>query len=277
MAVAHRVGRAPTRLPELDDALELRLRAGYEIDPLAGLRFDRLNAVRDQLAHAGGPASPDALMLAALILDACEDVPVEPVVVARRTVQRLDLGTPVEQSVASLVTDANLCRGGRHRRAERGVGPRARRPPRDERARPRPVSPDHGDLTRARSGSASASKALHDLIQDALTRPELTGRAAANEVEHRKAEARAATSSDAVRERIDDAPREYVLSQTAADLLRHAELCEPTPGRHDIRVTVEQVDDGYRVEVVARDRLGLIACDHARAARRAVQRTRGSR
>ena len=63
-----------------------------------------------------------------------------------------------------------------------------------------------------------------------------------------------------MRERIDDAPREYVLSQTATDLLRHAELCEPTPGRNDIRVTVEPVDDGYRVEVAARDRLGLIAC-----------------
>ena len=75
-----------------------------------------------------------------------------------------------------------------------------------------------------------------------------------------------------MRERIGDVPREYVLSQTATDLLRHAELCEPTPGRHDIRVTVEQVDDGYRVEVVARDRLGLIACITRGAARRGVQR-----
>ena len=102
-------------LPELDDALELRLRAGYEIDPLAGLRFDRLNVVATCSAHAGGPASPDVPMLAALVPDACEDVPVEPVVVAWRTVQRLDLGTPVEQSVASLVTDVNLLAGAARR------------------------------------------------------------------------------------------------------------------------------------------------------------------
>ena len=200
-------------------------------------------------------------MLAALISDACEDVPVEPVVVARRTVQRLDLGTPVEQSVASLVTDVNLLAGAARRLdalSEESVLALAVHLGTSEHARALYL------LTMATFAGEEWERerieALHDLIQDALTRPELTGRAAANEVEHRKAEARAATSDEAVRERIGDAPREYVLSQTATDLLRHAELCEPTPGRHDIRVTVEQVDDGYRVEVVARDRLGLIAC-----------------
>ena len=188
-------------------------------------------------------------------------MPVEPVVVARRTVQRLDLGTPVEQSVASLVTDVNLLAGAARRLdalSEESVLALAVHLGTSEHARALYL------LTMATFADEEWERerieALHDLIQDALTRPELTGRAAANEVEHRKAEARAATSDDAVRERIGDAPREYVLSQTAADLLRHAELCEPTPGRHDIRVTVEQVDDGYRVEVVARDRLGLIAC-----------------
>ena len=96
-------------LPELDDALALRIRAGYEIDPLAGLRFDRLIALRDAARRTpADPRRPTGSLLAALVLDACEDVPVEPVVVARRTVQRLDLGTPVEQAVAALVTDANL-------------------------------------------------------------------------------------------------------------------------------------------------------------------------
>ncbi len=260
-------------LPELDDALELRLRAGYEIDPLAGLRFDRLNAVRDLLAHAGGPASPDALMLAALISDACEDVPVEPVVVARRTVQRLDLGTPVEQSVASLVTDVNLLAGAARRLdalSEESVLALAVHLGTSEHARALYL------LTMATFAGEEWERerieALHDLIQDALTRPELTGRAAANEVEHRKAEARAATSDEAVRERIEDAPREYVLSQTATDLLRHAELCEPTPGRNDIRVTVEQrrrrlPGRGRGARPSRPDRV-----HHARAARRAVQR-----
>ncbi len=96
-------------------------------------------------------------------------------------------------------------------------------------------------------------------MHGALAHPELTGRAAANEVEHRKAEACAATNDVEVRERILAAPREYALGQAPADLVRHATLCEPTPGRHDVRVAVEPVDGDYRVEVATRDRIGLIA------------------
>ena len=130
-------------------------------------------------------------MLAALHLDACEDVPVEPVVVARRTVQRLDLGTPVEQSVASLVTDVNLLAGAARRLdalSEESVLALAVHLGTSEHARALYL------LTMATFAGEEWERerieALHDLIQDALTRPELTGRAAANEVEHRKAEAR---------------------------------------------------------------------------------------
>jgi UTP:GlnB (protein PII) uridylyltransferase len=37
-------------------------------------------------------------------------------------------------------------------------------------------------------------------------------------------------------------------------------MCEPTPGRHDVRVTVDAVNGDYRVEVATRDRIGLVAC-----------------
>jgi Kef-type K+ transport system membrane component KefB len=248
-------------LPELDDALTLRVRAAYEIDPLAGLRFSRLNAVREGLPTAGGPAQPDAVLLAALVLDACDEVPVEPVVIARRTVQRLDLGTPVEQAVAGLVIDANLLAGAARRvdaLSEEGVLALAVHLGSAEHARALHL------LTRATFSGEEWEReridALHDLVQDALKHPELTGRAAANEVEHRKAEATSRTTEHAVRNRIMTAPREYVLAQSPAELLRHAQLCEPTPGRNDVRVHVERVDDEYRVEVVARDRIGLIAC-----------------
>ncbi len=46
--------------------------------------------------------------LAALALDACDDESDVAVVVARRTVQRLDLGARVEQSVAALINDIEL-------------------------------------------------------------------------------------------------------------------------------------------------------------------------
>ena len=228
-------------LPELDDALELRLRAGYEIDPLAGLRFDRLNAVRELLAHAGGPASPDALLLAALDLS----TPAR----TCRSNRSSSRGGPCSVSTSArrsssrsraLVTDVNLLAGAARRLdalSEESVLALAVHLGTSEHARALYL------LTMATYAGEEWEReridALHDLIQDALARPELTGRAAANEVEHRKAEAR---GRDERRSRARTHRRRAArirAEPTATDLLRHAELCEPTPGRNDIRVTVE--------------------------------------
>jgi Kef-type K+ transport system membrane component KefB/glycine cleavage system regulatory protein len=247
-------------LPELDDALSLRVRTAYEIDPLSGLRFRRLERVREQLSAADEPRTFDVLMVAALVLDACDDVPVEPVVVARRTVQRLGLGTPVEQAVAALVTDANLLAAASRRvdaLSEESVLALAVHLGTGEQARALYL------LTRAtflgEEWERERVDALYELVQQALLHPELTGRAAANEVEARKAEATAGTTDPAVRQRIAAAPREYVLAVGPTDLLRHAQLCEPPPRRSDIRVRVDALEAGHRVEVAARDRIGLIA------------------
>ena len=59
-----------------------------------------------------------------------------------------------------------------------------------------------------------------------------------------------------------------------SDFLRHARLCEPDLGRNDVRATVDQVDGEYRVEVAARDRLGLIAHITARCRRRLQRQAR---
>jgi Kef-type K+ transport system membrane component KefB len=248
-------------LPEIDDALAHRLRNGFDLDPLAGLRFGRLVGVRDALPRAGGPASPDALLLAAFVLDVCEDAPAEPIVVARRTVQRLDLGTPVELAVAGLVADAGLLAAAARRvdgLSEESVMQLAVHLGSPEQARAlyvlTAVTFVGEEWIRERIDT------LHDLVQQVLSRPELVGRAASNEIERRKADACGSTSDAEVRERVLAAPREYVLSQTPEDLVRHAALCEPTPGRNDVRVTVDQVNGDFRVEVATRDRIGLIAC-----------------
>jgi Kef-type K+ transport system membrane component KefB len=248
-------------LPEIDDALAHRVRSGFDLDPLAGLRFARLTAVRDALPRAGGPASPDALLLAAFVLDACEDVPVEPIIVARRTVQRLDLGTPVELAVAGLVADVGLLDA-----AARRVDGFS-----EESVMQLAVHLATPELARAlylltmttfvgEEWIRERIETLHDLVQQVLARPELTGRAASNEIERRKADACALTTDTEIQERILAAPREYVLKQAPEDLRRHAQMCEPTPGRHDVRVTVDAVNGDYRVEVATRDRIGLVAC-----------------
>jgi [protein-PII] uridylyltransferase len=106
--------------------------------------------------------------------------------------------------------------------------------------------------------------ALHQLVQTALAHTELVGREAANEVERRRSEAQRLAQSITTRERIATAPRAYVLSQTPAEIARQAVLCEPSPGRREVRVSVIEASSATRVEIVARDRVGLIA--HATAA-----------
>jgi [protein-PII] uridylyltransferase len=100
---------------------------------------------------------------------------------------------------------------------------------------------------------------LYRFVRDVTGRPDLVGRDVSNEVERRKREAQGLTTEPGVRQRIGAAPRGYVLTQHPAVLARHAQLCEPPPARDDVRVVVHPDDEGFRVDVVAADRVGLIA------------------
>jgi [protein-PII] uridylyltransferase len=102
---------------------------------------------------------------------------------------------------------------------------------------------------------------LVGLVLTALARPALTGLDARNLVERRRAEAaRSSTGSADIIERIDRAPRGYLLTQDSATVARHAMLLEPLPARGRARVTVDALPSGdWRVEVASRDRTGLLA------------------
>ncbi len=246
-------------LPELDDSLARR-RTGLELDPLATLRLVRLTRVHELLGLEDEPDYANAVLLAALALDACDNDASQAVVIARRTVQRLDLGTRVEQSVAELVSDVGLMPAAARRAdalSEESVLQIA-------------VHLDSAVqadalylLSRAIEETSRIEteqlRALHELVRAALAHPELVGREAGNEVELRRAEAARFVTDLAVKERIRTAPRAYVLSQAPIDLARQAGLCEPPLGRHEVRVEVDESDDTIRIEVAARDRVGLIA------------------
>jgi Kef-type K+ transport system membrane component KefB/predicted amino acid-binding ACT domain protein len=248
-------------LPELDDALVRRRPAALELDPLATLRLLRLSRVHELLdLERTPPPYTNAVLLAALALDAADDDSDQAVVIARRTVQRLDLGARVEQTVAGLVNDVDLMRAAARRNdalSEESVLQIA-------------VHLDNVDQADAlyllsRAGDAHGRHdsgqlgALHELVRAALAMPELVGREAGNEVEARRAEASRYVTDMSVRERIRTAPRAYVLAQAPVDLARQAGLCEPALGRHEVRVEVEEEDGYVRVEVGARDRVGLLA------------------
>jgi Na+:H+ antiporter len=246
-------------LPELDDALAQRQPGALDLDPLAALQFQRLAGVHELLAADAAWSYVRPVLLAALVLDACDDDTNEGVVVARRTVQRLDLGARVEQSVAALVGDSELLSAAARRTdalTEEAVLEIA----------VHLGSLEQSDalylLTRA-SGVDERDRdrldALLQLVRAALAHTDLVGRDAANEVERRRSEAQRLAQSRVVRDRIAAAPRAYVLSQSPVELARQAVLCDPPLGRGDVRVSVIEAAGGARVEIVARDRVGLLA------------------
>ncbi len=248
-------------LPELDDALEQRQHA-LDVDPLSALRFERLARVCEllDLEFELEPKYVHAVLLAALALDACDDDTDAGVGVARRTAQRLDLGVHTEEAVTSLVTDAVLLRAAARRLDalwEESVLQIA----------VHLGSVEQLDalylLTRADDEDGRIDRerlaALYQLVRAALDPSEIGGREVANEVERRRARAQELVVDETLRARLAAAPRAYVLTQRPSDLARHAGMCEPPPGPDEIRVVVRATGGRARVEVVARDRVGLLA------------------
>jgi UTP:GlnB (protein PII) uridylyltransferase len=186
------------------------------------------------------------------------------VVVARKTCQRLDLGAAAEQEVAALVTDANLLVGAARRidgLGEEAVLQLAAHLETPGRAAALYV------LTQARHELAAIDRSrlgtLYELVQDALAHPELVGREAVNTLERRRREIAVdvAGSVDGL-ERVEHAPRAYLLRVPPSDVARHVRLCDPIPPAGSLRVGVSPVlarAGWWNVDVVARDQPGLLA------------------
>ena len=256
-------------LPELGAALARRQADPFELDPTKALRWSRLSRLRE-LAGWRTLRHPEWALLAAVILDATDEDtgPVNggaaPVVIARRIVQRLDLGAAAEQSVAGMVADAGLLPAAARLVTaldEESVLQLAVHLGSAEQARSVALVAEASD--RLSSLERERLRVLHDALQAVLAHPELTGRAAANAVEQRRAAAQRSTVDPAARERIGAAPRAYLLATAPAEVVAHAALCEPRPARDEVRVRCEPsgVDGGFRVDIVARDRVGLLAAD----------------
>lgn len=247
-------------LPELAAGLRSRRTDPFELDPDRALRWDVLERVRelhlDELAH------PEWLLLAALVVDATggdgAGVPV-----ARRIVQRLDLGAAAEQEIALLVADPDLLvevaarPDGLSEQAVLRVAAHVDVP---ERARALHLLgqalADEEDWRRERAAE------LHELVQGALADPSLSGREARNLASRRATEAaRLAGEGTPAAERVASGPRPWLLAHPPADLVRQAALLEPLPRPGRVRVAVTPGDrPGHlRVDVASRDRPGLLA------------------
>ena len=253
-------------LPELGEAIARREPSALDLDPFGSLTWARLDAVHRELDALHGRFTiehPARLELAALIVDASgDDEP--PVLLARRVVQRLDLGAAAEQAVAALVADVALLRAAAHRPgslAEENVLQLAAHLGSSEQARALYVLTLAEDLDQR---ERSRLDTLLELVEAALAHPELTSRAASNTIEQRRNAASRLSDDPAVVARLAIAPRAYVLSQTPEALARQAMLCEPPVSGHTVRASVlEEGPEQWRIEIVAADRVGLLSCEAA--------------
>jgi len=255
-------------LPELGEAVRRRRADPIVVEPGHVLHFELVAGVSELGAEDETAAEalaqlehPEWLLLAALILDTAGD-DASPVDLARRLVKRLDLGAAAEQEIALLVGDSTLLRAAAAR--VDGLGQESVLQLATHLDRPEHVGALYllslalGELDpwqRQRLGE------LLERVLAVLDEPELTGLDSRNLVERRKAEAaRLVGGASWAAERVEHAPRGYVLTQQAPGIARHAALLEPLPSRGRARVGVmAQAPHEWRVEVASRDVPGLLA------------------
>ena len=201
------------------------------------------------------------MFLAALIADAVGDRP-DGVAVARRLVGRLELGAAAEQQVALLVEDRDLLLAAIRQPdglGEASVLAVASHLDTPERARALFI------LSGVRTDGLERweydqLRELHELVQEALALPDLTGLDARNLVGRRRAQAsRVAGDDPAMVRRIEEAPRAYVLAVEGEDLARHAKLLSRLGRTDRVVVGAGAVDAAQWLDVAAFDRPGLLA------------------
>ncbi len=251
-------------LPELAEAMARRQSDLSELDPLGVVKWPYLSRVIEEGNHRT-LAHPERVLLAAVILDASHDTS-SPETVARRVMQRIQLDPETDEDVVQLVASASL------------LGAAARRTDAFTEEAVLPLASHIGSASRAEELHVLAEAAeddpdsrrrlatLYQLVQAALARPDLTGRDVTDLVERRRADAVLLARDRAVAERIAAAPRAYVLAFDPAELARQAAICEPPLGARTARVAVVAIDgftDRWRVDIVARDRIGLLARETA--------------
>jgi UTP:GlnB (protein PII) uridylyltransferase len=252
-------------LPELDAALSRRAADPMDPDPLGPHRWWRVGRLHELLGGDGdAPRALEgeqlALWLAAVVLDATDgDTDRAAQDLARSLAGRLGLGDVAADEVAELVADAALLRSFTHRL---GI-------------RPRDISQlaaHVGDVDRLRSldlltrAGFELDTTEQQAVDEVVSRTSatlVTGEAGADDGGYAAHVAAAAdlVPSGAVRERLRSAPKSYALRVSVPDLARQAALCEPPPSDRRPRVDVLAGREmgQWRIVVVARDRIGLLA------------------
>ncbi|MBX3285492.1 MAG: cation:proton antiporter [Actinobacteria bacterium] len=261
-------GTLDRTLPELARALHRRRADPTELDLDGGYRFPALERLRildgsdPAVEEARRIAHPDQLLVAALLVDALDGEP-DPVDSARALVARIGLDATDRAAVVALVADRHLLWAAARRTsalAEDNVRQLAAHLATPERARATYVLAALRDRGHERWELARLQE-LHRLLQDTLAReaPDADER---DLLEQRRTDlAREVGDDDRAVGRALAAPARFLLVADPAEAARQFASIDPLPPRRELRVHVEPGgrDDRWWVEVVARDRTGILA------------------
>lgn len=253
-------------LPELAEALRRRRADPFELDLDAPYRWPAIGQLK--VLAANDPAlqearrldHPKRLLFAALLIDALEPLG-DPVAAARTLVARIGLDDDDRAGVVALVEDRHLLWAAARRTGafdEQRVRQLAGHLEDAERARATYV------LAALRAGGHEAWEVkrlgqLHDLVQDVLAR-DLPDAVTRDLLEARRREIAVLVGDDerAVA-RAMSAPAAYLLALDADTVAAQLRWIDPLPPRRRFRVRSAPHRGGWMVEVLGRDRAGMLA------------------
>ncbi|MBA2609758.1 MAG: cation:proton antiporter [Actinobacteria bacterium] len=249
----------------LAGAITHRLDDARSIDPLGRYRFESVERLRrldgdDPIAvEAQHLLDPRPLILALLLVDAL-DAEYDAASVADAVGRELSLPDDICGGVTALVADADLLWAASMRpaafesEAVLSLASHLRSP---ERARALYV------LTRLHHDGErwqwQRIDEMYRLVQAALENDELTGAKARNLIDDRRRRALTVVEGKNAADRIEEAPRAYVLRQSAEAIARHAEFLRRPVGGDEVRVRALSNGDEWLLDVATRDRPGLLA------------------
>ena len=262
-------------LPEIGDAFARRRSDPQVLDPSGihhGALLERTRSLLAGTEHqhhdderAASEARllmyPDRLLLASFLIDMLGEGP-KATNSSRSFLDRLTIDPDDRQAIAMLVGDRELLRAaalrtdGHH---EDSVLRIAAHLGGHEQARALYVLSIA--LNELETWETSSLTELHRLVQVSLDSPMFAGPDALTVLDRTRDRALAfVVDAPRLSDRIGAAPLSYLLSEDPAAVVRHVRLLEPLPPRSTFRVTVVQESNAvWRVEIGARDQLGLLA------------------
>ena len=261
------VGVLDAALPELAEALRHRGGGGASLDGTQWLRPQIVERLRlldedDPLAlEARALQHVDRLFLGGFLVDSLDEV-AAPGELADAILQRLGVEPTDRKVVVAMVEDRDLLWSAAHQPralAEDSVLQLAAHLDSPERARGLYVLSALRGADRER-WEHQRLRTLHELVQAALADDSLSGSEARSLTERRKVEA-AQLLADApgALERLEAAPRAYLLRTPPPALVRHARLLDPPPVREPRCLVTDDDVGGWWVDVAWHDDAGRLA------------------